>query len=53
MPDGVTLPSLTISHLAEAPCPPTAANASWPNVLHTQIAEIVAPQRGPAPGRTG
>ena len=46
MPDGVTLPSLTISHLAEAPCPPTAANATWPNVLHTRVGDLAA-QLGP------
>ena len=46
MPDGVTLPSLTISHLAEAPCPPTAANATWPNVLLTRVGDLAA-QLGP------
>ena len=42
MPDRASAPSITISHLAEGPCPPTAANATWPNVLHTRVGELVA-----------
>ena len=31
--------TIVISHFAAGPIPPTAANASWPNVLHTRIAD--------------
>jgi mannose-6-phosphate isomerase-like protein (cupin superfamily) len=34
--------TIAISHLAAGPTPPRAANASWPNVLHTRIADLVA-----------
>ena len=40
--------TIVISHFAAGPIPPTAANASWPNVLHTRIADVVA-QMGPPP----
>ena len=32
--------TIVISRLAPAPAPPTAANATWPNVLHTRIADV-------------
>ena len=34
--------SIAISHLATGPRPPTAANPTWPNVLHTHITDVVA-----------
>ena len=40
--------SISISHVAAAPCPPSAANSTWPNVLHTRVADLVA-KMGPAP----
>ena len=42
------LSSIAISHLATGPRPPTAANPTWPNVLHTRIADVVAAM-GPVP----
>ncbi len=42
------LPQITISHLAAGPTPPHAAQATWPNVLHTRIADVVR-QMGPPP----
>src|SRR5262245_24726447 len=36
------LSSIAISHLAAGPRPPTAANSTWPNVLHTRVADGVA-----------
>lgn len=42
MADPASVPSITISHVAEGPCPPTTANAIWPNVLHTRLDELVA-----------
>jgi mannose-6-phosphate isomerase-like protein (cupin superfamily) len=43
MPD-----SILITRLAEGPTPPTAANPTWPNTLHTRVADVVA-QAGPPP----
>ena len=40
--------TITISHFAPGPIPPAAANATWPNVLHTRIADVIA-QMGPGP----
>jgi mannose-6-phosphate isomerase-like protein (cupin superfamily) len=34
-------PTIVISRLADGPTPPTAANAVWPNVLHTRIADLI------------
>src|SRR4029453_17904792 len=48
MPDGASVPSIAITHLAAGPCPPTAANATWPNVLHTRVSHLVA-ELGPGP----
>ena len=39
-------PTLTVSHVAEGPSPPTAANATWPNVLLTRVPDVAA-QLGP------
>ena len=33
--------TIVISQLATGPTPPTAAQATWPNVLHTRIADVV------------
>jgi mannose-6-phosphate isomerase-like protein (cupin superfamily) len=41
-------PTLVIQVLASGPTPPHAANATWPNVLHTRTAELVG-QMGPPP----
>ncbi|HKZ08584.1 MAG TPA: cupin domain-containing protein [Methylomirabilota bacterium] len=35
-------PTLTVSHVAEGPIPPTAASATWPNVLLTRVPELAA-----------
>ena len=40
--------TISINHLVTGPAPPAAANASWPNVLHTRIADVVATM-GPPP----
>ena len=45
MPDPVTL---TITDLVQGPLAPRVLNATWPNVLHTRIAEVVR-QMGPPP----
>ena len=34
--------TIVIDRLATGPTPPTAANAVWPNVLHTKIADVMA-----------
>ena len=39
--------SIVIGRLADGPSPP-AAGATWPNVLHTRVADLVATM-GPAP----
>ena len=44
-------PIITITHLADGPTPPTAANATWPNALHTRVADVLA-QRGTPPWAT-
>src|SRR5919201_3001905 len=31
----------------QGPIPPTAANATWPNVLHTRIADVLAQMQAP------
>jgi mannose-6-phosphate isomerase-like protein (cupin superfamily) len=41
------LPTIAIAHLAAGPTPPRA-NATWPNVLHTRVADVVA-RMGPPP----
>jgi mannose-6-phosphate isomerase-like protein (cupin superfamily) len=43
--------SIAIERLAAGPMPPTAANPTWPNVLHTRVADVVA-RMGPAPWAT-
>ena len=40
--------TIVIASLASGPRPPTAANVTWPNVLHTRTADVVA-QMGPPP----
>jgi hypothetical protein len=34
---------IAIERLASGPTPPVAANATWPNVLHTRAADGRAP----------
>jgi quercetin dioxygenase-like cupin family protein len=51
MPSADPVPTITISHLADGPTPPTAANATWPNVLHTRVADVLA-KRGTPPWAT-
>ncbi len=41
-------PTIVISHLAAHPAPPLAANLTWPNVLHTRVADVLE-QMGPPP----
>lgn len=48
MADPAPPPTIVIGRLASGPTPPTAANATWPNVLHTRIADVMA-QMGPPP----
>src|SRR5438094_3368800 len=31
----------------QGPIPPTAANATWPNVLHTRVADVIAQMKAP------
>ena len=31
----------------QGPLPPTAANTTWPNVLHTRIADVLAQMKAP------
>ena len=33
--------------IVQGPIPPTAANATWPNVLHTRIADVIAQMKAP------
>lgn len=40
--------TIVIDRLAAGPTPPDAARATWPNVLHTRIADVVAAM-GPPP----
>src|SRR6266849_6780335 len=40
--------SISIGRLADGPSPPSAANSTWPNVLHTRVGDLVK-QMGPAP----
>jgi len=40
--------TIVVDRLAASPTPPTAANSTWPNVLHTRVADVVAAM-GPAP----
>jgi mannose-6-phosphate isomerase-like protein (cupin superfamily) len=39
--------TLVITNLASGPTPPHAANATWPNVLLTRVAEVVAGMGAP------
>ena len=33
--------------VVRGPIPPTAANATWPNVLHTRVADVIAQMKAP------
>lgn len=46
--DPAAAPTIIIGRLASGPAPPRAANAVWPNVLHTKIADVMA-RMGPPP----
>jgi mannose-6-phosphate isomerase-like protein (cupin superfamily) len=48
MPDPSSSSTIVISRLASGPAPPDSANAPWPNVLHTRIADVMA-RMGPPP----
>src|SRR3954462_13098176 len=49
MTDTNTAPALNITDVVlDEPIAPRVLNAAWPNVIHTQIADIVK-ERGPAP----
>src|SRR5499426_2036756 len=48
MPDSISPTTIVIGRHATGPTPPAAANQSWPNVLHTRIADVIA-QAGPPP----
>ncbi len=48
MADLKSAPALNITDLVSGPIPPRVVNATWPNVLHTRIAEVVE-QMGPPP----
>jgi len=43
-----TPPTIVIGRLAPGPRPPGAAGATWPNVLHTRVADVVR-EMGPPP----
>jgi mannose-6-phosphate isomerase-like protein (cupin superfamily) len=40
--------ALNITDVVQGPIPPREKNASWPNMFHTRISEVVA-QKGPPP----
>src|SRR5262249_1605287 len=48
MAPGDTAVSILIGALADGPRPPMSANSSWPNRLHTRVADLVATM-GPPP----
>ncbi len=48
MADTAALPVLNIVDVVAGPIPPRVVNATWPDVIHTRIAEVVA-QMGPPP----
>jgi mannose-6-phosphate isomerase-like protein (cupin superfamily) len=39
--------SIAIERLVSGPTPPSAANASWPNLLHTRVADVVKQMGAP------
>ena len=48
MTDVQPIPTLKITDLVTGPIPPRVLNASWPNALHTRIADVVE-KMGPPP----
>ncbi|MGE3908974.1 MAG: cupin domain-containing protein [Chloroflexota bacterium] len=49
MTDVTPAPALNITDVVTAgPIPPRVVNATWPNIFHTRVADIVE-KRGPAP----
>jgi mannose-6-phosphate isomerase-like protein (cupin superfamily) len=47
MTEPIARPAIAITHLAAGPAPPRAG-ATWPNVLHTRLDEVIGAM-GPAP----
>ena len=41
MYDSQTAPTLNIGDVVTGPIPPRVLNGSWPNALHTRIADVV------------
>lgn len=48
MPEPTTTPALNITDLVGGPIPPRVLNATWPNVLHTRLQDVLG-QLGPPP----
>jgi mannose-6-phosphate isomerase-like protein (cupin superfamily) len=48
MTDVQPAPTIQITDLVTGPIPPRAINATWPNMLHTRIADVVE-KMGPPP----
>lgn len=48
MTDTQPAPALNITDVVSGPIPPRVNNATWPNVIHTRVSEVVA-QMGPPP----
>ena len=48
MSDLKSAPTLNITDVVAGPIPPRVINATWPNVLHTRISDVVA-EMGPPP----
>ena len=48
MADVKPAPALNITDLVTGPIPPRVVNATWPNIIHTRVSEVVA-QMGPPP----
>jgi mannose-6-phosphate isomerase-like protein (cupin superfamily) len=48
MPTDPSPPStIVIGRLAPGPAPPSTANATWPNVLHTRVADVIGQMGSP------
>jgi mannose-6-phosphate isomerase-like protein (cupin superfamily) len=48
MTEAQSAPTLNITDVVSGPIAPRVMNASWPNMLHTRIADVVE-QKGPPP----
>ncbi len=51
MTDLTKAPTLNITDVVSGPIPPRVVNATWPNVLHTRVADVVE-KMGPPPWST-